>query len=174
MRQRPRDNPGMSYAKFPVSDLLGSPGSIDDVTVAVPLEMRFPHAEVEGAAVGQLRIEAARGGLIARGEVEVDVELECQRCLARFTEVLRVPILQLYGMADDDDSLPITGDGLIDLEAAIRDEVGLTIPLTPICRPDCAGLCDTCGTDLNTDPCEGHAAESTSPFAPLEGLFRPD
>lgn len=164
----------MSYAKFPVADLLGAPGSIDDVAVAIPLEMHFPHATVDGVAVGHLRIEAAKGGLVARGEVEVEVELECQRCLAHFTEVLRVPILQLFGRADDDDSLPITADGLIDLESAVRDEVGLAIPLAPTCRPDCRGLCDTCGTDLNMNPCEGHAAESTSPFAPLEGLFRPD
>ncbi len=163
----------MSYARFPVSDLLRSRGSVDDVEVAIPLEMRFDYAEIDGEATGPLRIESAVGGLVARGEVTVAVDLECQRCLVRYPTDLRVPILQVFGNLDDEDSLPIT-DGHIDLESAVRDEVGLSVPLTPVCRADCRGLCDTCGTDLNTNPCEGHAGESTSPFASLEGLFRPD
>ena len=164
----------MSYSRFLVADLVRSPGAVDDVEVGIPLDMRFDHARIDGVASGSMRLEAASGGLIARGEVVVAADFECQRCLGRFPVDLVVPIIQVFGNPDDEDSLPISVDGRIDLESAVRDEVGLTIPLAPICRKDCLGLCDTCGTDLNTNPCEGHDVESTSSFASLQGLFHPD
>jgi uncharacterized protein len=164
----------VSYSRFLVADLVRSPGAVDDIDVEVPLDMRFDYARIDDVATGSLRLEAASGGLIARGQVTVAVELVCQRCLGGFGTDLVVPIIQVFGNPDDEDSLPITGDGRIDLESAIRDEVGLSLPLTPICRNDCLGLCDTCGTDLNTSPCEGHTVESASPFASLQGLFHPD
>lgn len=161
-----------TYSRFLVSDLLG--GGVADVDVAIPLEMATGCAWIQDAATGRLRLEAASGGLVARGAVRVAARLECQRCLAPFESEIAVTILQVFGGSDAEDALPITGDGRIDLESAVRDEVGLAIPLTPVCRPECKGLCDTCGTDLNTEPCGGHAGDSTSPFAALEGLFRPD
>ncbi len=164
----------MPYSRFLVADLLRSPGSVDDVDVSIPLEMQTDCALVEGEARGSLRLEAAGGGLVARGKVAVGTRLTCRRCLSDFVAELAVPILQVYGSPDVDDSLPIAPDGRIDLESAVRDEVGLALPLAPLCRPDCKGLCDTCGTDLNTDPCEGHPGDAKSPFASLEGLFRPD
>jgi uncharacterized protein len=61
----------------------------------------------------------------------------------------------------------------IDLEPAIHDEVSLSLPAAPTCRPDCAGLCAVCGTDLNEAPCDGHGDGSDSPFAALKQLFEP-
>jgi len=71
------------------------------------------------------------------------------------------------------DESPIARDGSIDLGQTLRDEASLAIPLVPVCRPDCKGLCPTCGSDLNTDPCSGHADESTSPFGALRHLLEP-
>ena len=59
----------------------------------------------------------------------------------------------------------------VDLTGPIRDEVALAIPVRPVCRPDCRGLCPTCGTDLNSDPDHGHDEGTDSPFAVLEGMF---
>jgi uncharacterized metal-binding protein YceD (DUF177 family) len=42
---------------------------------------------------------------------------------------------------------------------------------TPDCQEDCKGLCPICGTDLNSDPCDGHGEDSGSPFAVLKDLF---
>ncbi len=133
--------------------------------------MEFEQATIAADAAGTLRIEAISGGLLVRGDVAVPAKLRCQRCLTEFDARIAATLTQLYGNADDEDALPISGDGRIDLDAPIRDELGMAVPLTPICREDCKGLCATCGTDLNTDPCDGHEDSSTSPFASLEGLF---
>lgn len=133
--------------------------------------MAFEQASIDAEGTGTLRLEAISGGLLARGEVVVAATLRCQRCLTDFAAEVTASITQLYGNAEDEDALPVSGDGRIDLEAPVRDELGMAVPLTPICREECKGLCATCGTDLNVDPCDGHEDSSTSPFAPLEGLF---
>jgi uncharacterized protein len=79
----------------------------------------------------------------------------------------------LFGIEPDEDRLPIERGGHIDLEPVVRDEVGLALPLVPLCREDCLGLCPTCGTDLNTAPCSGHADEIESPFSALRQLLEP-
>jgi uncharacterized protein len=58
-----------------------------------------------------------------------------------------------------------------DLETPIRDAVLLAVPVGPTCKPDCLGLCATCGGDLNTGACPGHDEEGDSPFASLRELF---
>ncbi len=45
---------------------------------------------------------------------------------------------------------------MIDLEPVLRDAAMLDLPFIPLCREDCAGLCPTCGVNLNDDPDHGH------------------
>lgn len=52
----------------------------------------------------------------------------------------------------DPDAFPIVGEQL-DLAPAVRETVLLDAPSSPLCRPDCAGLCPRCGADLNQGPC---------------------
>jgi uncharacterized protein len=62
-------------------------------------------------------------------------------------------------------------DGNIDLTPLIREHMILAMPITPICKPDCKGLCSECGTDLNTDPC-GHVPDKIDPrLAILKSLL---
>ena len=51
----------------------------------------------------------------------------------------------------DPDAFEIVGDQL-DLAPMVREVVLLDAPATPLCRPDCAGLCPTCGIDRNAEP----------------------
>jgi len=44
--------------------------------------------------------------------------------------------------------------GLVDLGPAIRDEILLAVPMSAVCRPDCAGICATCGRNRNLTPCD--------------------
>ncbi len=55
---------------------------------------------------------------------------------------------------DDGDIRPLgEEESSIVLDDAIRDAVLLARPLKNLCREDCAGLCPSCGTDLNTKHC---------------------
>jgi uncharacterized protein len=54
----------------------------------------------------------------------------------------------------------------------VRDAVVLEMPFSPLCRPDCLGLCEVCGGDRNLGECPGH--ETTDPrWAALEVLLDP-
>ena len=56
-----------------------------------------------------------------------------------------------------------------DLEALLRDTLVEELPLQPLCKPDCKGLCSQCGIDLNENPDHQHDMTDIR-FAALEGL----
>ena len=62
-------------------------------------------------------------------------------------------------------------DGLeIDLEPVAREAVLLELPLAPLCREDCEGLCDQCGADRNEDPGHAHEAPGDARWSALDSL----
>ena len=111
---------------------------------------------------------------MATGTVGLHVEFVCTRCLAGWSEERSQSFRATFAPEPTADEYAIEEDDWIDLEAALRDEVALSLPLLPRCRAECAGLCPTCGTDLNTGECPGHPAEEDTPFAALLGLQIPD
>ena len=58
----------------------------------------------------------------------------------------------------------------MDLEAIIREQIILMVPLKPLCREDCRGLCPNCGANLNLESCDCKTDKSDSPFAQLAKL----
>ena len=63
--------------------------------------------------------------------------------------------------AEETDELPRLEGDLLDLEPVLRDAVVLALPLQPLCRDDCPGLCPECGARLADDP--GHQHEALDP-----------
>jgi uncharacterized protein len=55
---------------------------------------------------------------------------------------------------DAEDDVVSFQHGVIDLSLPIRDEILLAVPMTAICRPDCAGICPVCGRNRNLTPCD--------------------
>lgn len=84
---------------------------------------------------------------------------ECRRCLVPVESVVQNEAHLLFADADDEnadepDVYPLAEGGLaLDLRPAIREQWLLDAPSLPLCRPDCKGLCATCGADLNAGPC---------------------
>lgn len=156
-----------------VSDLVGRPGSHRDETGEVQVSVRVGESSVEGPAHVAVRIDGVDAGVLARFEAGVQACLVCTRCLREWTEPLTVAATQVFETEPDEDGYALQGDGTIDLGPPVRDEIALSVPVRPLCRADCAGLCPTCGTDLNDEPCGGHDEPSSSPFAALRGLFDP-
>jgi len=156
----------------PVSALLTAPGSRRAVGVDVPIEWGFELAAVGPQLHAELVLENASGVLVVRGPAETTLGLTCHRCLSEWSESLRVDVTEALGFEDDDDGYALDGD-TADLEPVLRDALLLDVPLRPLCRDACLGLCGTCGADLNTDSCPGHDEEGTSPFAELRDLLEP-
>lgn len=167
----------MTRFRVNVSDLVGKPGSSRHESFSEHLEMSMDMATVAGPLETSVRFDATSQDIVASGRVEFHMRITCNRCLGEADGSGSVRFEQVYryqGEIDPDDELMVVDrQGVIDLEPPIRDEVGLALPLAPLCRDDCAGLCPTCGTDLNTDPCDGHEDLSSSPFAVLEEFLDP-
>jgi uncharacterized protein len=109
-------------------------------------------------------LEAVTEGILARISALVPAAAECARCLA--SVALQVPVdareLFVYPGADRaDEELPVVDVDHVDLEPVVRDAIGLALPLAPLCRPDCGGLCPRCGARLDDDP--GHAHDDFDP-----------
>ena len=105
-----------------------------------------------------LLLESVVEGVLVSGEVDVLAVGECARCLDPLERELVVDLQELYAYPGhgDEDTRSIVDDGLIDLEPALRDAVVLALPLAPLCRPDCPGLCSVCGVHLAADPEHAH------------------
>ena len=128
-----------------------------------------------------VRLESVSEGVLASGRITGQLAGECGRCLADFTEPLEVEFVELFAYPDStteettdpDEVARIEGDRL-DLEPVLRDAVVLSLPLTPVCRPDCAGLCVDCGERLDDLP-EGHSHVQLDPrWAALAERFGTD
>jgi uncharacterized protein len=117
----------------------------------------------------EVRLESVTEGVLATGTVTGTVAGECGRCLTGFTEDLEVDFIELFAYPNsateettDPDEVPrLEGDHL-DLEPVVRDTVVLSLPLTPLCRPDCGGLCPQCGERLDDLP-EDHTHVQLDP-----------
>ena len=115
-----------------------------------------------------LRLESVVEGVLVSGTVSGTATGECVRCLEPVTAPVVVDLQELYAHAgqerqEDDDTEPLPEmDGvLLDIEPAVRDAVVLALPLQPLCRDDCPGLCSECGARLADDP--GHRHETLDP-----------
>ncbi|MFF2010780.1 YceD family protein [Streptomyces sp. NPDC058195] len=140
----------------------------------------------EGAPVElDLRLESVMEGVLVTGTARASTEGECVRCLeplrlevvADFQEMFSYPDADDRGRpkaepaddAEDDEDRLFIEDGLFDLEPVLRDAVVLALPMQPVCRESCAGLCSECGVRLDENPGHHHDAVDIR-WAALQGL----
>jgi uncharacterized protein len=143
------------------------------LTVPAPDDMRLELARVPVGADMQLdvRFEAVTEGVLVTGSATAPLAGECARCLAPLATAVTASFTELYlysrdrhdkhdrfdeNAEQDDEELYLDGD-LLDLEPALRDAVVLALPMSPLCREDCPGLCVDCGVPLaDAGPGHGH------------------
>lgn len=120
----------------------------------------------------ELRLESVVEGVLVTGTAVVSLQGQCARCLERIDSDEEVDLQELFLYPDkepDDDEASRLEDELIDLEPLLRDTVVLDLPYTPLCRPDCAGLCPDCGANLNADPDHAHEDKTDPRWSALSG-----
>lgn len=140
-----------------VRDLIHQPGTSRNVEIAESVEgLRTELAFVqEGRPVSaRLLMESVVEGVLVSGALSGVMVVRCARCLISSERRFQVEARELFAPdgSPTDDEYPVT-DGFVDLEAMIRDTVILAMPMAPLCRPDCLGLCPRCGGDRNLGEC---------------------
>ena len=144
----------------------------------------------EGAPLTlDLRIESVSEGVLVSGTVSAPTAGECARCLTPITGDVEIYLTELFAYPDSATDETTESDELgrvgasgepdtVDLEQPIIDAIGLALPFSPLCGPDCAGLCPQCGVPLASLEGEAepdHHHEQIDPrWAKLAGLLDQD
>ncbi len=97
------------------------------------------------------------GGIDVEGTVTAPWEGICRRCAEPVSGELHIHVHERFAddplaVASDEEIYPILHDEL-DLTPLARDALVLELPMAPLCRPDCAGLCTRCGANRNEGDC---------------------
>lgn len=98
---------------------------------------------------------------LIRGMVTAPLKLTCSRCLEEFLYLLEGEFERIAVSADakirnhmtGDDTYLLAEEGSADLSQAIEEVLVLNIPMVPLCRENCSGLCPVCGQNLNFGTC---------------------
>ncbi len=109
---------------------------------------------------GITRVGKTPQGILVQGKFEGSVQSECVRCLTVFGQPLRTEFQELFAFntrSTAESELILPEDGNINLEPLLREYLLVEVPIRPICREDCMGLCPVCGENLNVAACEHNA-----------------
>jgi uncharacterized protein len=146
-----------------------------DLAVSIePFELSGERYEV---AVGQLpaRLDVSRttgDGYVLRLRFSAQLSGPCMRCLQTAAPSFEVDAREVSQPGEGEElESPYVDHGLLDLQGWARDALALALPAQILCRPDCAGLCPTCGADLNVaGPEHAHEREPDPRWSKLSEL----
>jgi uncharacterized protein len=162
---------------FNVAGLLHEPpGATRDVRLRDHYVTLGPDIELAGPLDADLRLQRTNRGIIVRGELRAPLRRTCARCTDPYVEEVRVGIEEEFlpsvdlasgaevrpEEADADVTLRIDEHHEVDLSGVFHDELSLTEPMHPLCRPDCPGLCAECGEKLDRGE-HDHGGEEIDP-----------
>lgn len=143
------------------------PFALDKVSLGEDFELR----NFEGIA----NVGKTPQGLILQADFSAETTLNCVRCLMDFDHELDWSFTELYAFdkrSETESGLILPEDAHLDITELLREYALLEIPINPLCKPDCKGLCPECGQNLNEKDCGHRPEQSDSPFAKLKDLLK--
>ncbi len=148
--------------KINVGFLLNQPiGTSRDIHFEYPQVTLKPDFKLTNFS-GVTRIGRTPQGILVQGEFQGVAPAECVRCLSEFEQPLHTSFDELYAFdkrSVTESGLILPEDANIDLEPLVRDYLMIEMPISPVCKPDCRGLCPICGENLNEETAEHHHSE---------------
>jgi uncharacterized protein len=161
-----------------------APGAIRDVALRDRYLSVGPDVELAGPVDGRIRLQRTNRGILLRGSLGAPLRRTCARCLEPYVETVQLKLVEeflpsvdplrghpLPPPADDEAALAIDAQHQIDLTSVLHDEMALTEPMHPLCRPDCPGLCPGCGRRLDVGSCSCVTDEPDPRLAALGELL---
>ena len=129
------------------------------------------------------RLERKGVGILARGAFRTVAVVHCSRC----SEPVSIPVEDQFEVLYAGASSSFRGEGAeltaeemdveflkddrLDLSGLLREHVLLNLPIQPVCRPECCGLCPRCGVNLNDTSCQCRVQASDPRLLPLQQLL---
>ena len=145
--------------------------------------------DIEGCAYdvyGAVALMRTDDGILVTGKLTTEAALTCSRCLNSFECPLTLQLEEEYlptidvnsGTAlpapEEPGTFTIDEHNVLDLSEAVRQYTLLAQPMKPLCKPDCAGLCPTCGANLNQAKCDCPPQPADPRWAALRDLIAKD
>ena len=142
----------------------------EDFRVVAPIEIE-----------ADVRKDASKVRLV--GRVKTTLECDCSRCLEPFPvpvdapfDLLFLPASENTGegeqeVTEDDIGVSYYRDDEIDLGDVMREQFFLALPMKPLCREECLGLCPVCGRNRNHETCDCQSGWVDPRLAPLKKLL---
>lgn len=126
-------------------------------TDTVGLDERFT-----GDVAVSVRVEKTQKMIELQAAIRVPAKLVCDRCAEEFEKFIQTNYRMVYFFNKaDSGGYPVeevvilpSENTIIDISDDVRQFIQLTIPLKVLCRNDCKGLCQICGTNRNVNTCE--------------------
>ena len=148
--------------RFNVGFLLNQPvGTYRDVHFEYPEVTLKPDLTLTDFS-GVARVGRTPQGILVHGTFQGQAPAECVRCLNEFNQPLQATFDELYAFdkrSTTESGLILPEDAYIDLEPLVREYLLIEMPISPVCKPDCKGLCPICGQNLNEESTEHHHTE---------------
>jgi uncharacterized protein len=115
---------------------------------------------------GTCNLMRLQQSILVKCNLDTEVELTCSRCLGKFRQPLKIkfeeeflPTIDILSgtplpLSEGSGAFTIDEHHILDLTEAVRQYGLLAIPMKALCKKDCAGLCPTCGQNLNEGQCD--------------------
>jgi len=160
-------------------------GSSLTFTQTVPAK-QFPGITQVGQDHSPVSVEGTviktKAGYLVSGTVQLSLTLTCSRCLSPFVYHLKADFSEEYVAAaskahDPDlaemlDAAPTYSGDAVDITELVTESILLEIPMRPLCRSDCKGICPECGQLLNNGTCQCDRHQPDPRLAVLADLLK--
>lgn len=151
-----------------VAQLLKGPtGAVRHMDLCEDITGIDDELSIRSPLAGSLTLIRTADGVLVTAALDTTIELECCRCVTPFAAPVQLEIEEEFHPSVDihtgarlpvldteEDATTIDGQHFLDLAEVVRQAIFLAIPMRPLCRGDCAGLCTLCGQDLSSERCQ--------------------
>ena len=168
--------------KIDLANIAGTPGARGRYSISENVAPAEDFSCV-GRAVGELQVENTGSLLLLRGELCATLKLACVRCLGDFERPITVTIEEEFStgqtepdvetMDRDEPEASAMHDFFLDAYEFVRQQILVNVPMAPVCREDCRGICSGCGQNLNEKDCDWAVEPADSAWAKLGDLAKP-
>jgi len=116
-------------------------------------------------ALYELAVRKNGDVISVKGPVACTLVLICGKCLEQFALPVEAVVdieLAPRALMPSESELELRGEDLdtyyyegdeVDLDPFVYEEIMLNVPIKPVCKEDCRGLCEACGSNLNSEDC---------------------
>lgn len=174
-------------AEFNVAQLLKEPiGGRRSYDVEIPMDFPEPELKRSEPLAGTVYLLRTGSGVLMEARLAGYVSVQCSRCLTDVSWPVSLAITEEFqptvdvvrgsyvAVEEEDAALLIDEHHVLNISEVVRQALLLETPLQALCREDCAGLCPTCGQDLNLGPCQCSQDATDARWEALAALLSED